>query len=86
MEMDGMIQIIAEIAATMARRIANRTATRVSTIDRKTVATGKDRMRTSETTRFRPTRAGDQLEILHVKTIVSGHAFAAMTTEPAGRM
>jgi hypothetical protein len=85
MEMDGMIQIAPEIAATMARRMASRTATRASAIDRKTVATGKDRMRTSETTRFRPTRAGERLRILHARAIVSSHAFAATTTALAGR-
>ncbi len=74
-----MIRTILDVVATMmARRTASRAGTRANAIDPITVATGKDRTRTTGTIRFRRSRAG-QLRILHAKTIVIGHVVVAMT-------
>ena len=74
-----MIRTILEVVAMMARRTASRAGTRTSAIDPKTVATGKDRLRMIGMTRFRPSRAGDQLRILRAKMSVTGHAFATIS-------
>ena len=81
----GMIRTIVEIVAMMARQAASRGGTRSTAIDPKTVATDKDRTRTIGTTRFRPSRA-NQVRTLHAKTIVSNHAFVAMTAALEGQM
>ena len=80
-----LLRTAMDAVATMVPRTVGHAATPAGVITPITVVTDRDRMRTTETTRCRPTRADAQLRIRRAETTVTGHAFAATTAALHGQ-